>query len=84
MGTHTLTLRRDMTCGPCYIASAADCPRQLACLSGINVGDVFRACRRMLALQRQDFSPAAAITAPPHPEMPGKRRRSARNGAKSR
>jgi ADP-heptose:LPS heptosyltransferase len=52
MGPLTLTLRRDMTCGPCYIASAADCPRALACLTGITVGDVFRACRRMLLLRQ--------------------------------
>ncbi len=52
MGPFTLTLRRDMTCGPCYIASAADCPRALACLTGISVGDVFRACRRMLLLRK--------------------------------
>jgi ADP-heptose:LPS heptosyltransferase len=52
MGPFTLTLRRDMTCGPCYIASAADCPRALACLTGITVGDVFRACRRMLLLRK--------------------------------
>ena len=51
LGPFTLTLRRDMTCGPCYIALAADCPRKLACLQGINVGDVYRACRRMLALR---------------------------------
>lgn len=52
MGPFTITLRRDMTCGPCYIASAADCPRALACLTGISVGDVFRACRRMLLLRK--------------------------------
>jgi len=51
MGVSTLTLRRDMTCGPCYIAHAEDCPRALACLRGITVGEVFRACQRMLALR---------------------------------
>jgi len=52
MGENTLTIRRDMTCGPCYIAYAEDCPRSMACLHGIAVGDVYRACRRMLALRR--------------------------------
>jgi ADP-heptose:LPS heptosyltransferase/GT2 family glycosyltransferase len=52
IGPFTMTLRRDMTCGPCYIAHASDCPRSLACLTGIRVGDVFRACQRMLALRR--------------------------------
>jgi ADP-heptose:LPS heptosyltransferase/GT2 family glycosyltransferase len=51
MGEQTLTIRRDMTCGPCYIAYAEDCPRSMACLHGIAVGDVFRACQRMLALR---------------------------------
>jgi ADP-heptose:LPS heptosyltransferase/GT2 family glycosyltransferase len=51
MGEQTLTIRRDMTCGPCYIAYAEDCPRSMACLHGIAVGDVFRACERMLALR---------------------------------
>jgi ADP-heptose:LPS heptosyltransferase/GT2 family glycosyltransferase len=57
IGPFTMTLRRDMTCGPCYIAKASDCPRSLACLTGIRVGDVFRACKRMLAL-RQTPEPA--------------------------
>jgi hypothetical protein len=58
MGEQTLTMRRDMTCGPCYIAYAEDCPRSMACLHGIAVGDVFRACQRMLALR-----PAAGLAA---------------------
>jgi ADP-heptose:LPS heptosyltransferase/GT2 family glycosyltransferase len=51
MGEHALTIRRDMTCSPCYLAHAADCHRGLACLNGIGVGDVFRACLRLLALR---------------------------------
>jgi ADP-heptose:LPS heptosyltransferase len=50
LGPSSVTIRRDMTCSPCYLAHAADCHRGLACLVGIKVGDVFRACRRMLAL----------------------------------
>jgi ADP-heptose:LPS heptosyltransferase len=49
-GPHALTIRRDVTCSPCYLARAEDCHRGLACLDGIRVGDVFRACVRMLAL----------------------------------
>ena len=51
VGPYALTIRRDMTCSPCYLARAADCPRGLACLDGIRVGDVFAACMRMLALR---------------------------------
>ena len=52
IGRMALALRRNMVCGPCFIASAADCPRNLACLTGISVGDVYRSCQRMLAFSR--------------------------------
>jgi ADP-heptose:LPS heptosyltransferase/GT2 family glycosyltransferase len=54
IGLRTVTIRRDMTCAPCYIARASDCPRALACLTGITVADVFRSCRRLLALRRDE------------------------------
>jgi ADP-heptose:LPS heptosyltransferase/GT2 family glycosyltransferase len=50
VGPHALTIRRDMTCSPCYLARAEDCHRGLACLDGVRVGEVYRACRRLLAL----------------------------------
>jgi ADP-heptose:LPS heptosyltransferase len=50
MGPHGLTIRREMTCSPCYLARAADCHRGLACLTGLRVADVWQASRRMLAL----------------------------------
>jgi ADP-heptose:LPS heptosyltransferase/GT2 family glycosyltransferase len=56
LGPFGLTLRRDMTCSPCYLAHAKDCPRGLLCLDGIAVGDVYRAARRLLALR----APASA------------------------
>jgi ADP-heptose:LPS heptosyltransferase len=49
MGPNTLTIRRDMTCSPCYLARATDCHRGLACLTGISVAQVFQACRVLLA-----------------------------------
>ena len=51
-GLAAITIRRAMTCSPCYLAYAADCHRGLACLTGIHVGEVFAACRRLLALSR--------------------------------
>jgi ADP-heptose:LPS heptosyltransferase/GT2 family glycosyltransferase len=60
VGPHALTIRRDVTCSPCYLARAADCHRALACLEGIGVRDVFAACQRMLAL----CSPRVAAIAP--------------------
>ena len=32
MGTKSVALYRDMTCAPCYLARAEDCPRDLACI----------------------------------------------------
>jgi ADP-heptose:LPS heptosyltransferase/GT2 family glycosyltransferase len=32
IGPHAVALRRNMTCSPCYLAKAEDCPRSLACL----------------------------------------------------
>lgn len=32
VGPRAVALRRNMTCSPCYLAVAADCPRNLACL----------------------------------------------------
>jgi ADP-heptose:LPS heptosyltransferase/GT2 family glycosyltransferase len=59
MGVHALAIHREMSCSPCYLARASDCHRGLACLGGIKVGDVFRACQRMLLL-----NPAMAEDAP--------------------
>jgi ADP-heptose:LPS heptosyltransferase len=53
MGPSAVALSRDMKCSPCYLAKAADCHRGLACLRGIGVGDVHRACRRLLVIGRQ-------------------------------
>jgi len=38
-------------CGPCYLEFASDCPRSMACLTGIAPRDVLAACRRLLALR---------------------------------
>jgi hypothetical protein len=38
-----------MRCGPCYIASADECPRHLACLTDLRPRDVAAVCRRLLA-----------------------------------
>ena len=32
IGPSAVALRRNMTCSPCYLANAEDCPRSLACL----------------------------------------------------
>lgn len=66
MGHAAFGVRRAMTCSPCYLAKAADCPRSLACIHGIRVADVFRACQGLLTLSRplrQAEFPAGNISA---------------------
>jgi len=52
LGPYALAVRRDMACAPCYLQRPEDCPREIACLAGLAVGDVYRACERLLALGR--------------------------------
>ncbi len=49
LGPQAVAMRRRMICGPCYLEFASDCPRNLACLTGLRPRDVLAACRRMLA-----------------------------------
>ncbi len=49
LGPQALALRRRMVCSPCYLEFAADCPRDLACLTGLRPAEVFAVCRRLLA-----------------------------------
>jgi len=49
LGQQAMAVRRHMVCSPCYLEFAADCPRELACLTGLTPRDVFAACRRLLA-----------------------------------
>jgi ADP-heptose:LPS heptosyltransferase/GT2 family glycosyltransferase len=70
IGPHTITIRRDMTCAPCYIARASDCPRALACLTGISVADVFGSCLRLLALRKDNAERQGLPIAPPGLDKP--------------
>jgi ADP-heptose:LPS heptosyltransferase/GT2 family glycosyltransferase len=54
LGPCAIALRRDMECGPCYLADAADCHRNVACLKGLRPGEVYVACKRLLALRAAD------------------------------
>ncbi len=40
VGPRAVAVRRNMTCSPCYLADAADCPRALACLRGLDATHV--------------------------------------------
>ena len=49
LGPNSVAIRRQMSCGPCYLPSAADCHRRLACLRGLRPVEVFRQCRQFLS-----------------------------------
>jgi ADP-heptose:LPS heptosyltransferase/GT2 family glycosyltransferase len=53
LGAQAVAMRRHMVCSPCYLEFASDCPRELACLTGLAPRDVFAACRRLLAKQER-------------------------------
>ena len=49
VGDRAVAMRRNMTCSPCYLAVAADCPRGLACLRGLEATHVHNLAETMLA-----------------------------------
>ncbi|MDR3535508.1 MAG: glycosyltransferase family 9 protein [Acetobacteraceae bacterium] len=49
MGERSVALRRNMTCSPCYLANAADCPRNLACLRLLEPALVYQTAQTLLA-----------------------------------
>ena len=49
VGDRAVAVRRNMTCSPCYLAVASDCPRGLACLRGLEVAHVHSLAETMLA-----------------------------------
>jgi ADP-heptose:LPS heptosyltransferase/GT2 family glycosyltransferase len=48
MGPNAVALRRNMTCSPCYLANADDCPRALACLRFLEPNLVYETADMML------------------------------------
>ncbi len=51
LGAASFALRRDMVCGPCYLEFASDCPRGMACLTGITPRQAYAACLRLMAMR---------------------------------
>jgi ADP-heptose:LPS heptosyltransferase/GT2 family glycosyltransferase len=51
LGLAAMAIQRRVICGPCYLEFATDCPRGMACLTGIMPRDVLASCRRLLALR---------------------------------
>ena len=48
IGPNAVALRRNMTCSPCYLANAEDCPRSLACLRFLEPNLVYETANLML------------------------------------
>ncbi len=48
IGVNAVALRRNMTCSPCYLANAEDCPRALACLRFLEPNLVYEEADLML------------------------------------
>ena len=48
LGPNAVALRRNMTCSPCYLANAEDCPRSLACLRLFEPNLVYEAADLLL------------------------------------
>ena len=48
-GAQAVAVRRHMSCSPCFIEHAKDCPRALACLTDIDSRAVLGSCMRLLA-----------------------------------
>jgi ADP-heptose:LPS heptosyltransferase/GT2 family glycosyltransferase len=49
VGRRAVALRRNMTCSPCYLAKAEDCPRSLACLRFMEPSVVHQTATMLLA-----------------------------------
>ncbi|MGO8857001.1 MAG: glycosyltransferase family 9 protein [Steroidobacteraceae bacterium] len=47
-GPQAVAVRRDMSCSPCFIEQAKDCPRKLECLTELSVAEVYGTCKRMI------------------------------------
>jgi hypothetical protein len=64
IGPSAVALRRNMTCSPCYLANAQDCPRSLACLKFFEPAMVYETAAMMLdpaVLAVGPIGPAEAV-----------------------
>ena len=51
VGDNAVAIRRNMSCSPCYLEKSNDCPKELACIRGLDAGSVYRLAAKMLAIQ---------------------------------
>jgi ADP-heptose:LPS heptosyltransferase/glycosyltransferase involved in cell wall biosynthesis len=67
-GPFSVAVQRRMSCGPCYIEFADECPREFACLTGLRPRDVYEACRLLLAAGAPAATPPGEDGEAPLPE----------------
>jgi ADP-heptose:LPS heptosyltransferase len=60
-GASVTTIVRSMPCSPCSIASQSECPYQMACLTQIGPGQVFKEVQRIILRSREGSSPAEPL-----------------------
>jgi ADP-heptose:LPS heptosyltransferase/GT2 family glycosyltransferase len=68
IGPRAIALQKQMTCGPCYIATASQCPRELACLRLLSPATVHRHAETLMARPRRASerqAPPQCIVSPP-------------------
>jgi ADP-heptose:LPS heptosyltransferase len=67
IGPNAVALRRNMTCSPCYLAKAEDCPRALACLRSLEPNLVHETADLLLVRVSHERQAAPApVKAPAH------------------
>jgi ADP-heptose:LPS heptosyltransferase len=62
VGLNAVALRRNMTCSPCYLARAEDCPRSLECLRLLEPNLVYETAN--LLLKRTAAAPVRVVKEP--------------------
>ncbi len=89
IGKRAVALRRNMTCSPCYLARMEDCPRNYACMRGLEpsvvqeVSEVFLARQVARRIPEPLVEPEPPVLAAPLVGVREKGKRS-RTGAKAR
>jgi hypothetical protein len=89
IGKRAVALRRNMTCSPCYLARMEDCPRNYACMRGLEpsvvqeVSEVFLARQVARRIPEPLVEPEPPVLAAPLVGVREKGKRS-RTGTKAR
>jgi ADP-heptose:LPS heptosyltransferase len=88
IGKRAVALRRNMTCSPCYLARMEDCPRNYACMQGLEPTAVQEVSEVLLArpvarrISEPLVEPEPPVVVAPAVGVPGKGQRG-RTGAKA-